>query len=1129
VATQAYEVSQPILNSPYEEPTEYWNIVEGESPQRVTGKRRPSFYFFRPTNKKDESGASDPGTLVYLELVNQLRDRVREWRGAGYPGVTRTTLELLQWWQRDGRQERLFFAQLEAAETVIFLNEARSDFRQGIVIPRDEPSDDRNAQGYAGFSRLACKMATGSGKTTVMAMLAAWSILNKLNAPNDSRFSSTVLVVCPNVTIRDRLQELLPDRGAASLYRTRDLVPDRLMPTFTNGSVIVTNWHALAPLDLSGGNRVDKRGEESDTALVQRLLRNTKGGKQNILVLNDEAHHAYRVVSGPSEDDEEEESEEEIREATVWIEGLDKIQKVSGINFAVDLSATPYFLVGSGPNVGRPFAWIVSDFSLVDAIESGLVKIPQLAVRDTTGAEIPGYFNIWRWIIPQLTSAERGGTKAQPKPEAILKYAQTPITLLGGLYEDTFEVWSKQPDLHPTPPVFILVCRNTRLAKVIYEWLAEGKQPANIAPSKLDLFRNRNGRLNTIRIDSKVVSETDSDNAKDDEKRWLRFTLDTVGHTEWPRDSQEREQYPPDFAELAAKLDRPLHPPGRDLRCIVSVGMLTEGWDCRTVTHIVGLRPFMSQLLCEQVVGRGLRRTSYEVDANDRFTEELSKVFGVPFEVIPFKTNPAGPTPPPPKRWHIHPLEERVDLRITFPRVEGYTQAIRNRVRVNWDHVPRLSIEPDRIPPEVEVKGLNVNNKGKLSLNGPGKLDKASLDDFRKKHRVQELEFDLAAALTKSVTSAGQCQVPAHVLFPQIHAIVRRFLAERVDVVPPADLKDCFLSPYYGWLIEILTEAIRPDTTAGEVPEIPRYEMHRGPGSTDDVDFWTSRDVREVIHSHLNYVVADTKKWEQTAAYYLDTNANVISFAKNAGLGFAIPYFHNDQDHDYVPDFLVRLNPGTLILETKGYDPLEAIKVAAAQRWVDAVNADGNHGRWFYRVVHKVADVPAVIEEITAVEKAVAQPFLSAERHRTDAVPLMTLKAAAGSFGNPDSAEVKEWVVPKTSRAIRKGMFVAQVAGKSMEPRIPDGAFCLFAPVAAGSRNGKILLVQHHAISDPETGGSYTVKKYESSKKRERDGSWSHVEVRLLPLNPKFTPIVLKPESEDEVRPAGELIEVLPA
>ena len=1034
----SFEVPEPIQNSPFEKPQKYWYIQEGEDPELRDGRR--SSMVFPPKDQK-QAWTTDEKILQSskeypsgydLVLVNLIRERVEAWQQQGYPGVTRTTLELIQWWTRDGRDKRLFFAQVEAALTVIFLKEARADFLQGVTVPRDEPSDDRKAEGFSGFQRCSCKMATGSGKTTVMGMISAWSILNKVNDRSDARFSDVVLVVCPNVTIRDRLQELDPERGDASIYLTRDLVPQHLMPLMTRGKVLINNWHVFEPqaMQVGGvsskvtkagvavrtketitiatksttarGKRYlsledferqvaagmisileedrDKQGNlksvkvesvryvESETALINRVLGREVGGKQNILVLNDEAHHAYRIKAEESEDDEEEDDAEEFfREATVWIDGLDKVQKLRGINFCVDLSATPYFLGRVGQETNKPFPWVVSDFGLIDAIESGLVKIPQLAVRDTTGAEIPGYFNIWRWIMDQLTPAERGASRGSPKPEAIVKWGHHPIATLGGYWQDEL---AKKDGEDTRPPVFILVCKNTRIAKVIYEWLAEDKRPVGIPPARIEGFLNRNGAINTIRVDSKVVHETDSGEARGDEVRWMRLTLDTVGKTTWSTDKQGRPIYPEGFEELAKKIERPLHPPGRDVRCIVSVGMLTEGWDCNTVTHIVGLRPFMSQLLCEQVVGRGLRRTDYEVDENGRFKEEVATVFGVPFEVIPFKASKSGGGTPRQKRFHVHALPAKAQYEIQFPRVEGYTQAIRNRVTVNWDSVPRLTLDPDRIPPEVEMKGLSVNNKGKLSLSGPGRLNEVSLEKYRAERRLQEIVFDIAGGLTKNYAAQPSCEAPAHVLFPQIANIVRRYMTEKVKVRAPADIKDLALSPYYGWLVEILSEHIHPDTSAGETPEVPLYEKTRAAGSTGEVDYWTSKDPREVVRCHLNYVVPDTKKWEQQAAYYLDTHPMVDAFVKNAGLGFAIPYLHNGQPHDYMPDFIVRLKtepPIHLILETKGYDPLADVKKGAADRWVRAVNADGSYGKWTYEMVRQVSEVNEAVTRATVI------------------------------------------------------------------------------------------------------------------------------------------------------------------
>jgi type III restriction enzyme len=1032
--TENFEVPTPILNGPYDPPAEHWRISPDRPAERMPGRRRAGYFYRPPKEPTSEDEPAGAGEWRELALVNLVRDRMAKWQADGRPGLTRTSAELIAYWRREGRETRLFFAQLEAVETIVFLAEARADYLQGIDIPLDEPSEDRRADGFAAFRRLGCKMATGSGKSTVMAMLAAWSILNKAASRADARFSDTVLVVCPNVTIRNRLQEIDPRNGAASLYRTRDLVPERLMPELNHGRVVIWNWHVFEPQGSSVGgtgarvvktgkatrttetfvvarkttsfrgtkymtpevlearlakgelrlidDKTDKNGRrtvkvegtayvESDTALVNRVLKDG-AGKQNILVLNDEAHHAYRIrtADGEASDDDEEGDEEEdadylAKEATVWIDGLDKIDKLRRINFCVDLSATPYFIGRVRQETNTIFPWTVSDFGLTDAIESGLVKVPQLAVRDNTGAKIPGYFNIWRWILPKLTSAERGGRKTNPKPEAILKWAHGPIAMLGGLWNEERIKWSARDD-EPRPPVFILVCKNTRIAKVIYDWIAEDKPPPGIPSARLDELRNKDGEIVTIRVDTKVVQETDTEGGKSDEVAWMRRTLDTVGKRDWPRDGQGRPIYPDGFEDLAKKLERPLHPPGRDVRCIVSVGMLTEGWDCNTVTHIIGLRPFMSQLLCEQVVGRGLRRASYEPGEDGKLGEEVAKVFGVPFEIVPFKENKGGATKPPPKRNRVHAIPEKDRYEIRFPRVDGYRQAIRNRITVDWDNLAALWLDPMKIPPEVQVKGMPPTNQGRPSLQGPGALVDVTLNPYRKERRLQELAFQMARDLARQYLAQPECNVPAHVLFPQIVGIVDRFLRERVKPVRPAERIDVFPSPYYGWAVERLTEAIKPDAGAGEAAELPAVEANRPSGTTGEVDFWTSREVRPVIKSHVNYVVADTKQWEQSAAYHIDNHKAVDAFVKNAGLGFAIPYLHNGQMHDYEPDFIVRLNGGkplNVILETKGYDPLKEIKRQAAERWVAAVNADGRFGRWRYLLIEKVGDLPGRLSE----------------------------------------------------------------------------------------------------------------------------------------------------------------------
>lgn len=1033
-AGAGFEVGEPILNGPFDEPALHWRLIEGAPPEKMPG-RREAGYWYRDPKKGVQDMSGSRGVWRPMPLPNLIRERLAEWRRAGHPGLTRVSAELLAWWNRDGRSPRLFFAQREAAETIIFLTEARADFLQGIAVPRDDPGDDRRALGHAGFPRRCAKMATGAGKSTVAAMLAAWSILNKVADRTDTRFSDLVLIVCPNVTIRSRLGELDPASGEASIYHTRDLVPPSLRPDLAKGRVLITNWHAFEPQDPNAGARVGRRGVpetrnewvtigaktttgrggryyteadylmavangqvqelrgdkdgdtrlrlvrrtrliESDAALVARIL--GRGGR-NILVINDEAHHAYRIPPRDEEDDDQdaldpddqEEDEADRKEATIWVEGLDRVHRLRGINLCVDLSATPYFLGRMGDATNTVFPWVVSDFGLTDAIESGLVKVPQLVARDTSGQDVAGYFNIWRWILSQqLTTKERGTARTGPTPDAVVKYANTPIAILAGMWAELLAEWRRGDDARP--PVLILVAKNKRLAKTLFEWIGEDLRPVGIPSLNVDALRNRDGQVVTIRVDTSVVHDTDSGHGKSDENLWMRLTLDTVGRPAWPLDAQSRPIHPDGFAALAAKLGRPLHPPGRDVRCIVSVGMLTEGWDCNTVTHVIGLRPFQSQLLCEQVVGRALRRRSYDLRADGKLDEEVAKVFGVPFEVVPFKASAAGAVAPRPPQRRIFAVPQKAAYAISIPRVLGYGIGIRNRVTVpDWDKVAGITLVPMVIPPEMQLAAsLNVNRP---SVYAPGGVHDAGLADWRAQHRVQQLAFQMAAQLTRSYAAQRECEAPAQRLFPQVLAIVRRYLAQKVTAPPPSMIIDAFLAPYYGWIIERLCAAIRPDMDAGEAPEVPDID-HDRPCATSDISVFTGKQVRDVLRSHVNMIVGDST-YENSAGYHLDRHRAVHSFVKNHGLNFAIPYLHNGEPKEYLPDFVARLAGGSeryLICETKGadWDATAAVKAQAAHRWCAAINATGEYGHWDYHLAYSVAALVQHLDTLPTTQAA---------------------------------------------------------------------------------------------------------------------------------------------------------------
>jgi type III restriction enzyme len=791
---------------------------------------------------------------------------------------------------------------------------------------------------------------------------------------------------------------------------------------------MIANWHRMAKKELNSVNgdsaKVVKCGEpvdvvknagkanetvetkyfESDRAWFKRIrqeLGTGKGRSPQWLVFNDEAHHAYRRGdrdSTVSLDEAETEdrstlAKKNAKEATIWIEGLDRINKLGGgkkkgILRCVDLSATPFYIQGSGNEVGKPFPWVVSDFGLLDAIESGLVKIPQLPTGDVTGSSLASYFNIWRWV--EARAAEDGlGDKLTP--EIVMTYAAAPITTLAQDWHARFEQWQKDAvgELHPVPPVFVVVCRDTKVAAEVYNWLAEDTGNYGAAP---DWFRNKPGDEVTVRVDSKVVEDLEEGGTKDETRR-LRFILDTVGKKTWPGG-----QVPEDWSELVRKnnekaasddndgsyrwIDEKI-PPGRDIRCIVSVAMLSEGWDANTVTHIVGLRPFGSQLLCEQVVGRALRRKHYTLNEEiDQFEEETAKVFGVPFELVPFKVSEkTGGTGPQPDPNHIFSVPEKKAFQITFPVVEGYYTPHSVDLAVDWSRVSQLTIDPMEIPDQVPMSGLTVPD-GALVAWGPGEKSVLNLDEWRKLFRVQQVAFRLAREVVRrwnerhTDTGGDGEAVPVHALFPKVAAVARRFLDEKVKCKGSSQPVDVLIAGKYAQAaVDVLYTAISKGvgTKTIELPRIPKGAA--GSGSTDFVDFFTRKPIRATNKCHLNAMVADTKTWEQSAATVLDAHPGVVRWVKNDHLGFEIPYRKHGIARRYVPDFIVVVKVLDvllyLIIEIKGqYGDDADLKAKAAERWVRAVNTDGSYGTWRYLVVTDPPSLAKTLEELCGVKMA---------------------------------------------------------------------------------------------------------------------------------------------------------------
>jgi type III restriction enzyme len=874
-----------------------------------------------------------------------------------------------------------------------------------------------------------------------MGMLAAWSILNKVNNPQAPEYSDTVLILCPNITIRDRLQELKPDKDELSLYRTRELVPAHRMTELRRGEVFVTNWHNLERRELNEvngqGARVVKRGVpiestriikltaavteetvryqatvgrfailqenrkkngeilaftvretkyvESDAAFLKHILGGRKGRSAAILVMNDEAHHAYR--RGVDSDEEvyalnEETAEADAREATIWVEGLDRINKVlggrgNGIRLCVDLSATPFYIQGSGNEVGRPFPWVVSDFSLLEAIEGGLVKVPQLPTDESGQGETPAYFNVWRWLQKQ---AQRDGHIGPVTVSEVMRYATSPIILLADEWRKTLATWKKHFEhgdkKHDVPPVFIIVCRDTTIAKAMYEWLAKGDTEYGAGVRE---FKNESGREMTVRIDSKVGEELEAGGGHDETRR-LRFVLETIGKPEWPG-----RKIPEEYAALVQKHNRkalededgdsvtvnPDTPPGRNVRCIISVSMLSEGWDATTVTHVVGLRPFGSQLLCEQVMGRALRRSSYTVDpVTGMFAEETAQIFGVPFELIPFKVQGGKPPPPTPPTNHVYADPDKVEFEIEFPVVEGFQDPGIVRVVVNWDRVGQLPLDPSVVPDDVLLRNLTTHD-GTLIGYGPGAPVRVNLESWRQGVRVQQVAFDLAKVLTKKWREDRGDGIPTHRLFPQMMDAAIRFIDTCVVCIGSRQKKDLTINPYFGKAVAMLMNAMEVVDEGGESRE--KAVVSSGPAgvrSTGIVDFRTGKEPHEFAKCHLSGAVFDSD-WEREAAEILARHSRVRAWVKNDRLGLVVPYRKDGNPRRYFPDFIVDLVDGDhLIVEIKGQVGDALIKKAAAERWCRAVTNDQQYGRWTYHLCFGAGEMKQALEEHESVVHA---------------------------------------------------------------------------------------------------------------------------------------------------------------
>lgn len=997
---------RPILNSPYLCPARHWELDrDGQPTQRIIEARRRADFVTPIPKPKKRRRAAGQDELVFNEgqglstkdqqydttsLINEVRNHVKAWRELSKPSqwqVTPETARLLQHWRSHPFSGvRPFFCQVEAAETAIWLTEVAPHTRSGKLLLEHVASANKDANPE--LLRIALKLATGAGKTTVMAMLIAWQTINAVRRPGSRQFTRGFLVCAPGLTIKDRLRVLQPN-DPDSYYQRRELVPTDLLPDLTKAKIVITNFHAFRlreRLELSAGGRALLQGRngpeletrETDGQMLQRVMPELMGMK-NIMAINDEAHHCYR--ERPKEDDDEElkgddrkAAEKNNEAARLWISGLETVNRILGLSRVIDLSATPFFLQGSGYAEGTLFPWTMSDFSLMDAIECGIVKLPRVPVAENIpGNEIPMFRNLWEHIRDDMPKRGRGKGE-ELDPLKLPTRLQTALEALYGHYEKTFRLWAERKIA--VPPCFIVVCQNTSISKLVYDFISGFHRTMedgtmSLENGRLPLFRNFDDatgrplpRPNTLLIDSEQL---EAGNALDDNFRSMaadeieRFRREIVERKGEARAGEEITDQ-----DLLREVMNTVGKPGQlggGIRCVVSVSMLTEGWDANTVTHVLGIRAFGTQLLCEQVIGRALRRQSYDLNEEGLFNVEYADVFGIPFD---FTAKPVVSPPQPPRDTvQVRAMRpERDALEISFPRVEGYRVELpEERLAAQFNDDSILELTPDIVGPSVTRNSGIIGEGVDMSLEHLAEM------------RPSTLLFNLTRHLLYSKWRDAGEEPKLH-LFGQLKRITREWLDTCLRCkggTYPAQLMSQELA---DMACSRITAAITRQFLGGHAIKA-LLDSYNPTGSTANVRFNTSKADRwetSAQSCHINWVVLDSD-WEAEFCRVAESHSRVRAYVKNHNLGLEVPYRYGSETRKYRPDFIVQVDDGRgpddllhLVVEIKGYRREDAKEKKSTMEtyWVPGVNHLGTYGRWafaeFTEVFQIEADFAAKVE-----------------------------------------------------------------------------------------------------------------------------------------------------------------------
>jgi type III restriction enzyme len=1027
--------SSPILNGPYQEPVLHYattpegnlNYEDRRSGRRIFAPETPQV----PLGVQPQVGMFDLNDFAaqYRDhLVNRLRELVGQWRKDDYPGVTsRVTRDLLTYWFKNPERaswQQLFFAQREAVETAIWLNEVAEKSNPGThVLAQLRLAQETVNQAAPGnvLPRVAFKMATGTGKTVVMACLIVYHYLNRSQYRNDPRYSDCFLLVAPGVTIRDRLAVLrvdtqaTRDSDAADYYRQRALVPPSYAPLLAglNSRIVITNYHAFEPRLISGnkkspldgklgpdGRKVEAREDES--LMLKRVLGTFKPGRR-LLIINDEAHHCY-LPRVKGRDTEEENSATENERAAVWFSGIRAVAQRWQVRTVVDLSATPYYLTGSGWPAYSHFPWVVSDFGLIEAIEAGLVKIPFLPVDDSSQAiEEPVLRNLYEHCKAELprkgertrrkedkeekepgkAKGKKGADKSaalfEPPPQlpALLRTALEQFYRHYERYDQGLrEQGEKSRDLLSAPPVFIVVCSNTQVSKEVFKQIAgyttadDSGQPRGVKGS-LALFSNFDPvsgvprrKPPTLLIDSDALEH--SGQVDEDFRRVFAPEIEAFKRDyriSRPDKSADALTDGDILREVVNTVGRP-GKLGEHIRCVVSVGMLTEGWDANTVTHIVGVRAFGSQLLCEQVAGRALRRRQYFVDPKTgKFPPEYAHIIGVPFKL--FK---GGTTPPPSEQEikHLRAMPERSALEIRFPQVVGYkVESQLPELLADFSGTPAFELNFTRMP---------VNTALGTAFSGDREQLRADPDRIRDQEVVYWIASQVLSRYYRD--EAGRPQL-AH--FGALRKIAQKWYDHKLALVGETDPRYRRLVRFEDPVRVVASVYLGIEAAAteagleGATQVVPLINRYNPAGTSGHVHAATIKPVFKTTKSHVNLVVADTDSWEQIAAKTFEQMDAVESYVKNAFLGFEVPYVDKTgAERRYQPDFICRVRtPGgehfNLIVEITGFAKDKAEKRWFVQnRWLPAVN--GQRERLGLLPWHfvEVTDIERIKNQLTA-------------------------------------------------------------------------------------------------------------------------------------------------------------------